>query len=299
MFCPTCGTSNPDGTAFCCGCGAPLPVREPNDQPNAQDGPAYVAPQAQMPVNATTPYPADAHRPAAETHDAADDAAPQHKAKKISKLPIVLVSLALVAGIGGAGWWFFGRGQLPELPKLPEVSDVVPWLGSKDADVDKQGKAGDVAQGKAASTVKPVELTEEGGAQEDSDLIGTWEGMLRQDEKSGNECHGAQDLPLVVEFKKVNGKQITVDMTVCYHNHGRRGESSDAEDKQLVYKDVKVLDEGGKFTYRGDVSSYNKEAQLEISVWWDDDGMYGNVWQTCPNDGSSNESNDPFELFHN
>ena len=43
MFCPQCGTNNPDGSAFCAGCGAPLVV---NEQPaQAVPQPEYQEPQ--------------------------------------------------------------------------------------------------------------------------------------------------------------------------------------------------------------------------------------------------------------
>lgn len=50
MFCPQCGNNNPDGSAFCSGCGAPLnvneqPVQEAPQPEYQQPQPEYQAPQ--------------------------------------------------------------------------------------------------------------------------------------------------------------------------------------------------------------------------------------------------------------
>ena len=38
MFCPRCGTRNPDGSRFCGACGADLSARGPGSTPQAMAG---------------------------------------------------------------------------------------------------------------------------------------------------------------------------------------------------------------------------------------------------------------------
>ncbi|MDO4877633.1 MAG: zinc-ribbon domain-containing protein, partial [Oscillospiraceae bacterium] len=57
MFCPNCGTQNPDGTSFCSNCGSPLTS---NVNPAPAPAPAPVAPVAPV---APAPQPAPSYTP--------------------------------------------------------------------------------------------------------------------------------------------------------------------------------------------------------------------------------------------
>ena len=66
MFCPNCGKENPDGVAFCAGCGMAIGSRiaQPAPQPVAAPAPQPVAPQAPQPaVSYAPPEPAPAAAP--------------------------------------------------------------------------------------------------------------------------------------------------------------------------------------------------------------------------------------------
>ena len=84
MYCPNCGTGNPDGVAFCTGCGMALGASAPQAQPVA----APVAPQPAAPVVAPaaaapqpTPAPVAAPQPAPQQPVAAPQPQPQAQAQ--------------------------------------------------------------------------------------------------------------------------------------------------------------------------------------------------------------------------
>lgn len=89
MFCPHCGTSNPDGARFCQSCGKELPARRA--QPAYE--PSVPSSQPQAP---SVPAPA-----------------PAAPAAKRSKLPLVAAAVVALLAIGAAVWFFVLGGKLP------------------------------------------------------------------------------------------------------------------------------------------------------------------------------------------
>lgn len=97
MFCPNCGKENPDGVAFCGGCGmsfgAPAAQAQPAPQPAAQPAPQpapvaapvaaapVAAPVAAAPVAAPQPQAAPAAQPQPQAQQPAPQAQPQPQAQ--------------------------------------------------------------------------------------------------------------------------------------------------------------------------------------------------------------------------
>lgn len=94
MFCPKCGTENPDGSRYCKGCGAPL-----GGQPATSRHAGAPAPGA-APAAAAAPTP-----------DAA--AATDEKSRGKVKSPVIAVAAAVVAVlvVGFATGWYGLRGS--------------------------------------------------------------------------------------------------------------------------------------------------------------------------------------------
>lgn len=126
MYCPKCGTYNPDGSRFCEGCGAPLSTTPPEDQtvllpPKNQASPR---PQATVKgekisfVQEKTPPKTPPAPPAEENtfcpQEIFQSSLPlkQEKPKKPKKTLVwVLVALVVLAGLGVGGWFGWNTYQ--------------------------------------------------------------------------------------------------------------------------------------------------------------------------------------------
>ena len=103
MFCPQCGTKNPDGAAFCGGCGAQLPNRTAQAAPAADAAPQQPSPAAPQ---AAPSQPASGTDPAAQAAVPTSGFAPlvQKNKKKVvvGGVAAVVVVLGLFMALAGS-----------------------------------------------------------------------------------------------------------------------------------------------------------------------------------------------------
>ena len=132
MFCPNCGTKNPDAAAFCGSCGTPLPTN-PQQQAQAQPQP-QPQPQPQQPVGAaagTAPVPNAMPAPAG----AAAPAAKGSLSKRAVLIGIIVVAVIVVVAIIVGVVTCSGGGKAPNLnnvvgDKAEQVAGSVEKLSS-------------------------------------------------------------------------------------------------------------------------------------------------------------------------
>lgn len=113
MFCPQCGSKQPDDAQFCAQCGAPLDTAQ--DAGDASE-PQVASEPAESPEPEAAPAESDA---AASTAPAATSPAPAEKPKRKSHRTAIIagaVAAALVCGggIGGFVWWQGEQARIAE-----------------------------------------------------------------------------------------------------------------------------------------------------------------------------------------
>lgn len=110
MFCPQCGSKQPDDAQFCAQCGAPMSAVNDAGEANGAGEPQVAPEPAESPEPEAAPAESEAAASAAPEEPATPSPAPTEKPKRKSHRTAIIagaVAAALVCGggIGGFVWW--------------------------------------------------------------------------------------------------------------------------------------------------------------------------------------------------
>lgn len=138
-------------------------------------------------------------------------------------------------------------------------------------DANQNANAGSSSSNDAASASNGSNANANSNASTASDskygyLVGTWTGVL----KSSATCYGSQTRTPTITVKSVTPQDnATVDIKVNYHAHGYDKNGSEDGDTYMEFKDVQVHISSGSFGYKGNVSSFGTDSELDVNVYSD------------------------------
>ena len=119
MFCPQCGSKQPDDAQFCAQCGAPMSAVNDAGEANGAGEPQVAPEPAESPEPEAAPAESEAAASAAPEEPATPSPAPTEKPKRKSHRTAIIagaVAAALVCGggIGGFMWWQGEQARIAE-----------------------------------------------------------------------------------------------------------------------------------------------------------------------------------------
>lgn len=119
MFCPQCGSKQPDDAQFCAQCGAPMSAVNDAGEANGAGEPQVAPEPAESPEPEAAPAESEAAASAAPEEPATPSPAPTEKPKRKSHRTAIIagaVAAALVCGggIGGFVWWQGEQARIAE-----------------------------------------------------------------------------------------------------------------------------------------------------------------------------------------
>ena len=265
MHCPACGTNNPDRNGYCDGCGAPLrgeitrvetvAQSAADTQPSWQDGQRPTMNYSSLGESFQTPA------SLAATQGTAKKGAAQ-KLKSIGKgILAAYVILTLVAAAGAFLIWKKGWIEF----HWPWEQDQVVYAESNGGAT--QVETGTTEQSGETQSAAPIDESQEvensavvtaGDITSDNldFLKGVWKGTyIETIEKMGSyPCTGGELEPLELNITKVEGRYITADIKVVYHNHNKVEHETDGIGKDITehYSKKMYINEKGEFNFVSD-----------------------------------------------
>lgn len=119
MFCPQCGSKQPDDAQFCAQCGAPMSAVNDAGEANGAGEPQVAPEPAESPEPEAAPAESEAAASAAPEEPATPSPAPTEKPKRKSHRTAIIAGAVVAAlvcggGIGGFMWWQGEQARIAE-----------------------------------------------------------------------------------------------------------------------------------------------------------------------------------------
>lgn len=119
MFCPQCGSKQPDDAQFCAQCGAPMSAVNDAGEANGAGEPQVAPEPAESPEPEAAPAESEAAASAAPEEPATPSPAPTEKPKRKSHRTAIIAGAVAAAfvcggGIGGFMWWQGEQARIAE-----------------------------------------------------------------------------------------------------------------------------------------------------------------------------------------
>lgn len=268
MHCPICGTSNSDDNALCIGCGAPLRGEiqrvETVSEPKADAQDAWQG--GQSPSMAYTSVGESFMTPATLASEQGSTKKGIKKTLKTIGVGLITAYIVLTLAGGLGAFYIWKKGWIEfHWPWEQNQAVAAAQSGESAAQSEAEAAAVPAEQPAESQSAAPSDEGQEGGgsaavstmdisSDDLSFLEGTWTGTYI-DTVSGPgsyRCRGGNREPLELTITNVEGRYITADIKVDYHNHGKLDHEVDGIGIDITknYADVKMfIDENGKFNF--------------------------------------------------
>ncbi len=276
VYCLSCGKPNSAQARICSSCGKPLVRLATQGVGNAYPAIGQTAPMGSY----AAPNNNVQSVRSSKRSQARGAVKPQTKASNRGRKAVVALALAGLLGVGAYAGFALSQGILSSgnASSDPSGSSVAAAQGSN------------VSSGTKASTVALEDIAKH--------PVGRWTATFKETSQS-YACFGASEHPLEITITDVSDTgKITCDVTVMYHGHSRRQQTSDidgsAADVVQSYRGLTATLSSGRFTLNLDESDVaGKDSRLEIACAIDSEGaMEAQVTSYC----NGNATTDVFAL---